>query len=101
VLRRSVLRALTLRGISLKVRNVEPELAEELDQWRSDFRAAGVIRARERGAYDRGGRKRSVDRGPVRRLLVKGLTPYEIARRLDLPTSTVYRIRDEVKSAAR
>jgi hypothetical protein len=105
-MRQSVLKTLLLRGISLKVRNVEPELEAELAAWRQDFRRSRVAVAYERGSYDHGGRKRSVEREPIRKLLAKGLTAFEIARKLDMPTSTVYRIkdelrRDEVKAAAR
>src|SRR5262249_62254117 len=96
-MREGILRTLLLRGISLKVRNVEPELRAELAAWRRDFRAARVARAHEAGRYDHGGRKRSIDREPIQKLLAKGLTPIEVSRRLNIPSSSVYPVRDALR----
>jgi DNA-binding NarL/FixJ family response regulator len=108
VIRKAVLRALIRGGIRLKVFACEPELAAELEQWRRDFRDASIVRARARGSYSHGagGRKRSVDREPIAKLLDQGLRPIEVARRLNISPSTAYHIahelrRDEVKSAAK
>jgi hypothetical protein len=98
-LRKAVLLALTLRGIRLRVRSVEPELQSELASWRREYRQASIERARRRGAYHhgRGGRPRVVDRDPIRSLLAKGLTPIEVSRRLSIATTTAYRIAHELR----
>jgi hypothetical protein len=97
-MRRVVLNTLLQRGISLKVREVEPELVAELAEWRNRFRDAAISRAHERGSYDHGGRPRTIDRGPIKRLLAKGMSPIDVARKLNIPPSTVYRVRDEIRS---
>jgi hypothetical protein len=98
-MRRVVLNTLLQRGISLKVREVEPELVAELAEWRNRFRDAAISRAHERGSYDHGGRPRSIDREPIKKLLRKGMFPVDVARTLGIPVSTAYRIRDELRAA--
>jgi hypothetical protein len=99
VMRQAVLDTLVMRGVRLRVEQIEPEHAEELKRWRHYFRQTRTRVAQDRGSYNHTGRKRSVDREPIKRLLAKGMLPIEISRKLNIPPSSVYRIRDELRGA--
>ncbi|MEG3641336.1 recombinase family protein [Magnetococcus sp. PR-3] len=57
--------------------------------------AEGIAKAKERGIYK--GRKKSIDRDEALRLHSNGVGPTEIAKRLGVARSSVYRVLDEAK----
>jgi hypothetical protein len=100
MIRAAFLQAILARGIRLHVVNIAKEHADELCEHHNAARKARYSRAVERGAYENCGRPQSINRGPIIKLLNRGLNAAEVSRQLSVPTSTVYRVRDELRRAA-
>ena len=63
---------------------------------RRERQMEGIAKAKAAGVYAGKGRPRRIDHAEVRRLKADGLTPTEIARRLKINRTTVYRLIEEV-----
>jgi hypothetical protein len=97
IIRAAFLNAINARGIRLRVTNIAPEHVKEIREHQNVARKARYARAAERGAYAACGRPQTIDRDQIKQLLDQGLNGREVARKLDLPQGTVYRIRDELR----
>jgi len=100
MIRAAFLNAIRARGVRLHVVNIAREHADELREHQNAARKARYARAVERGAYAACGRPQTIDRDQIKRLLAQGLNGAQIALKLDLPQSSVYRVRDELRRAA-
>jgi DNA invertase Pin-like site-specific DNA recombinase len=105
---------LTARGVKLKCTeqpimdtdgalgglmvNILAAFAEFETRLRRERQLEGIAKAKEAGVYAGKGRPRKIDRDEIARLKAEGVSPTEIARKLSINRTTVYRLTEEASA---
>jgi DNA invertase Pin-like site-specific DNA recombinase len=105
---------LTVRGVKLKCTeqpimdtdgalgglmvNILAAFAEFETRLRRERQLEGIAKAKEAGVYAGKGRPRKIDRDEIARLKAEGVSPTEIARKLSINRTTVYRLTEEASA---